>query len=309
MKNKFSIALHGGAGTILRSKISSEKEKNIRRGLSEALRKGTEVLSKGGLALDAVTETVIILENNPLFNAGKGAVLTHDAEFELDASVMDGSDKSAGAVCGLRNIANPIAVARKIMTSSDHILLSAKGAKRFAEDFGFKLVEEDYFKTDYRVSQLELALKEGTTLLDHSDDKKFGTVGCVALDQNGNLAAATSTGGLTNKKYGRVGDSPIIGAGTWADNLSCAVACTGQGEAFMRTCLAYEVHARMTFGKTSLFNATEAAIFESLKKVKGEGGLIAIDYMGNISMPFNSPGMYRACLREGGEEYIGIFSA
>ncbi|TVQ45151.1 MAG: isoaspartyl peptidase/L-asparaginase [Saprospirales bacterium] len=309
MKKKFSIALHGGAGTILRSKMSIDQEKEYRDSLSVALKKGAEILSKGGLALDAVTETVIILEDNPLFNAGKGAVLTHDAEFELDASIMDGRDKSAGAVCGLRNIANPIAVARKIITSSDHILLSAKGAKRFAKDFGFKLVEEDYFKTEYRLSQLKLALKEGTTLLDHSDDKKFGTVGAVALDQNGNLAAATSTGGLTNKKYGRVGDSPIIGAGTWADNLNCAVSCTGNGEAFIRTCLAYEVGARMTFGKMNLFNATEAAIFESLKQVEGEGGLIAIDYLGNISMPFNSEGMYRASLREGGKEYVGIFSA
>lgn len=307
MERIFAIAIHGGAGTILREKLGPTLEREYQSCLNKYLQSASEILKKGGTAIEAVEKAVELLENDSLFNAGKGSVMTHDGEFELDASIMDGKNRKAGAVCGIRNIANPIKVARLVMTQSDHVLLSGKGARRFAEEVGFKRVRPDYFFTPERAKQLEKARIQNKTLLDHSHDEKFGTVGAVALDLGGNLAAATSTGGLTNKKFGRVGDSPIIGAGTWAENNVCAVSCTGQGEAFLRSATASEVAARIKFAGLDLENAAKLAIHETITSLGYQGGLIAVDSLGNIVMPFNTTGMYRASLRSDGMPYIGIY--
>ncbi len=303
---KYVLLVHGGAGAINRKMISSKRDAYL-NGLESALRAGGRILEKGGSALDAVEKAVIDLENNPIFNAGKGSVLTHDGEVELDASIMEGKGRQAGAVCGLRNITNPISAARCVLQESEHVLLSAKGALRFANAMGFEQVTDGYFFTEERKAQLEKALKTDRVFLDHDSDEKHGTVGAVALDLEGNLAAATSTGGLTNKKWGRVGDSPLIGAGTWADNRSCAVSCTGYGEAFIRCLTAYEVGARILFGGSSLEKAGDAAIHQSIGELGATGGLIAVDRMGNYHMPFNSAGMFRGVLMKGREPEVRIF--
>jgi beta-aspartyl-peptidase (threonine type) len=309
----YALAIHGGAGTLAREWMTSEKESAYRQGLGTALDIGNLILKNGGSSLDAVEACVKQLENNPLFNAGLGAVFTHEGKHELDASIMDGKTRKAGAIAGVRRIANPIQLARAVMDKSEHVMLCGEGAEDFALFNGFDLVENSFFYTDFRFHQLQEALKSGGTYLDHSlpdvnNTKPIGTVGAVALDMEGNLAAATSTGGMTNKRWGRVGDTPIIGAGTYADNRSCAISCTGHGEFFIRAVVAYNLHARMIFGNQSLNNACQELVLKELVQMGAEGGLIAIDFEGNICLPFNSDGMYRASIKEGENPHIQIYN-
>ena len=292
------IAIHGGAGIILKGDLSIEKEKLIREKLDEAISHGYEILKSTGSSTDAVVETIKILENSPLFNAGKGAVFTNQGTIEHDASIMNGETLNAGASTGTMHIKNPITLAHSIMTSSEHVFLSREGAEEFAKLQNLEMVEQDYFYTDFRLNQLE---KQKNT------DSKFGTVGCVAMDINGNLAAGTSTGGMTNKKWGRIGDSPIIGAGTYANNKTCAVSCTGSGEYFMRSVVAYDISALMEYKDLSLNESVYNVIHKKLPSLGGDGGLIAIDNKGNIVMDFNTPGMYRASINKDGEKNIDIY--
>ena len=292
------IAIHGGAGIILKGDLSIEKEKLIREKLDEAISHGYEILKSSGSSTDAIVETIKILENSPLFNAGKGAVFTNQGTIEHDASIMNGETLNAGASTGTMHIKNPITLAHSIMTSSEHVFLSREGAEEFAKLQNLEMVEQDYFYTDFRLNQLE---KQKNT------DSKFGTVGCVAMDINGNLAAGTSTGGMTNKKWGRIGDSPIIGAGTYANNKTCAVSCTGSGEYFMRSVVAYDISALMEYKDLSLNEAVYNVIHKKLPSLGGDGGLIAIDNQGNIVMDFNTPGMYRASINKDGEKNIAIY--
>jgi L-asparaginase / beta-aspartyl-peptidase len=311
--NKFAIAIHGGAGTILKSLMSAEKEKNYKAGLEEALLVGANILRMGGNSIDAVEAAVIALENNPLFNAGKGAVFTNDKKNELDASIMNGHNLMAGAVAGVQNIKNPIKLARAIMEKSEHVLLCGNGAAEFAKQNQIEYADDHYFFEQHRYEQLLLAQQEGSVVLDHTGDsktneeKKFGTVGCVALDNFGNIAAATSTGGMTNKKFGRAGDSPIIGAGTYANNNTCAISCTGHGEFFIRAVVAYDISCLMEYKGLTLKQACDEVVMKKLVKLGGEGGLIALDKNGNIEMPFNSEGMYRASLSSNKDMFIGIY--
>jgi len=306
MAHKIALALHGGAGTILKSSMTDNLQKEYETGLQNAVDAGYAVLAKGGSALDAVEITVITLENFPLFNAGKGSVFNHDGKHEMDASIMEGKEWRAGAVCGVTGIKNPIALARKVIDESEHVLLSGKGAEQFARQQNIAFENDDYFFNQLRYDQWQEALKEDKVQLDHSD-KKFGTVGAVALDIHGNLAAATSTGGMTNKKFGRIGDSPIIGAGTYANNATCAISCTGHGELFIRSVVAYDISCLMEYKKFSLEEACEIVVHEKLIKIGGEGGLVAVDKDGNICMPFNSEGMYRACKTNNGKMEIKIY--
>lgn len=307
---KIGIAIHGGAGTILKSKMSPEKEKNYKRSLEEALLEGWKILNSGKSSLDAVERAVEILENNPLFNAGKGSVFTHEGKHEMDASIMDGKTLNAGCVSSVCNIRNPVILSRKIMEKSDFVYLNGKGAEEFAAKHNLVFEKDEYFFDEYRYDQYLKAIKIDKVTLDHSDDsktKKFGTVGAVALDSKGNLAAATSTGGMTNKKFGRIGDSPIIGAGTYANNSTCAVSCTGNGEYFIRSVSAYDVSALMEYKNISLEEAADMVVMTKLKAIKGEGGLIAIDKDNNISMTFNSKGMYRASIKSGKDIEVKIY--
>ena len=292
------IAIHGGAGVILKGDLSEEREKLIREKLDEAISRGYEILNASGSSTDAVIETIKILENSPLFNAGKGAVFTNNGTIEHDASIMNGSDLNAGASSGTMHVKNPITLANAIMTKSDHVFLSGSGAEEFAKKENLDMVEQDYFYTEFRFNQLKKM----------KDDSKFGTVGCVAMDKKGNLVAGTSTGGMTNKKWGRIGDSPIIGAGTYANNNTCAVSCTGSGEYFMRSVVAYDVSALIEYEKLSLKDAVSKIIHKKLPAIGGDGGLIAIDNKGNIAMDFNTPGMYRASINKNGEKVIEIYS-
>ncbi len=306
---KISIAIHGGAGTILRSEMSAEKEMAYKEALQEALDAGYTVLEKGGTALDAVEQAVISLENCPLFNAAKGSVFNALGGHEMDASIMEGKAKLAGAVCGVHNIKNPVALARQVMQQTEHVLLMGEGAMDFAATIGFPFIDDDYFYDDFRYQQW-LKIKDSEKFqLDHSDikDKKFGTVGAVALDIQGNIAAATSTGGMTNKKFGRVGDSPIIGAGTYANNLTCAVSCTGSGEYFLRGVVAYDVSCLMEYKGMSLEDACNEVIHHRLQSIGGDGGLIAADANGNITLAFNTEGMYRAAKNNTGYEEVSIY--
>lgn len=289
-----SIAVHGGAGTILRSLMTPEKERAYLLALESATEMGHRILASGGSAMDAVTAAVVSLEDNPLFNAGKGAVFTHDGHHELDASIMDGSDLSAGAVAGVYTVKNPVLLARAVREKSEHVLLSGAGAEMFAKQVGLAFEPAEYFHTQQRWEQLQEALADNSVRMDHSDEKKFGTVGAVARDVKGNLAAATSTGGMTNKKFGRMGDTPIIGAGTYANNATCAVSCTGHGEYFIRAVVAHDVHCLMEYKGLPLQEAVRIVVQEKLVKIGGEGGLIAVDAAGNIVLDFNSEGMYRA---------------
>lgn len=283
------LVIHGGAGNI--SKMSPAEENNYRQKLSEALNAGYEVLDNGGTSLEAVVAAVNIMEDSPLFNAGKGAVFTSEGKNELDASIMDGSNLQAGAVASVTTIKNPINAALAVMTSSPHVMLVGDGAEKFAREQGLEMVDPSYFYTEKRKEQLDRRQqREGNNTEFH----KWGTVGAIALDNNGNLAAATSTGGMTNKQYGRVGDSPIIGAGTYAENESCAVSATGQGEYFIRGMISYEVAALMKYKKYSLEKAAKYAIHKKLEKMGGEGGIISLDKKGNIAVEFNTPGMFRA---------------
>lgn len=305
--NKFSIAIHGGAGTILRSLMTAEREELYTNGLRTAMAAGYKVLEKGGASLDAVQAAVIELENNPLFNAGKGSVFTHQGTHEMDASIMRGDTLEAGAVAGITGVQNPISLARLVMEKTEHVMLCGKGAEDFARLQSVPVQPTEYFHDDYRYAQWQESLKEDRIQLDHSEGKKFGTVGAVALDVHGNLAAATSTGGMTNKKFGRAGDSPIIGAGTYANNKTCAVSCTGHGEFFIRAVVAYDVSCLMEYQGLSLEEACKKVVNDKLVKFGGEGGLIAVDSKGNVSLPFNSEGMYRGMHKSGENAVVKIY--
>lgn len=306
MSKKIALALHGGAGTILKSSMTESLQNEYEMGLQNALDAGYHVLENGGHALDAVEATVIALENFPLFNAGRGSVFNHDGKHEMDASIMNGKNLKAGAVCGVTGIKNSITLARKVMDESEHVMLCSEGALQFAKQKGIAFENEDYFFNQLRYDQWQEALKEDKIQLDHSD-KKFGTVGAVALDINGNLAAATSTGGMTNKKFGRIGDSPIIGAGTYANDKTCAISCTGHGELFIRSVVAYDISCLMEYKGLTLQQACDIVVHDKLIKIGGEGGLVAVDHSGNIYMPFNSEGMYRACKSNEGKMELKIY--
>jgi beta-aspartyl-peptidase (threonine type) len=347
----FTLVIHGGAGTITKANMTAEQEKAYQDGLNKALQVGYSILKDGGTALDAVEATIRVMEDNPLFNAGKGAVFTHEGRNEMDASIMEGEKLRAGAVAGVTVVRNPITAARAVMDKSEHVLLTGTGAEQFAREQGLDIVEPSYFFTQARYDQLQKALstdkspspssqpspptkaaptptmptktkgkskpsKPSSTLVPTSsqnladliftEGRKYGTVGAVALDKQGNLAAATSTGGMTNKRYGRVGDAPIIGAGTYADNQSCAVSCTGWGEYFIRATVARDVAARMEYQKIPLSQAAQATI-DKVGAMGGNGGLIALDRAGNITMPFNSEGMYRGFIKEDGRSQVLIY--
>ncbi|MGK7286681.1 isoaspartyl peptidase/L-asparaginase [Buttiauxella agrestis] len=313
--SKAVIAIHGGAGAITRAQLSPEKELLYIQALSEIVEAGQALLEAGGTALDAVTEAVRMLEECPLFNAGIGAVFTHDGTHELDACIMDGNTLEAGAVAGVSHIRNPILAARQVLEHSPHILLIGKGAENFAEQHGLEPVSPESFFTQQRWDQLQSARANQQTVLDYDGGEpidpgtKFGTVGAVALDKYGNLAAATSTGGMTNKLPGRVGDSPIIGAGCYANNANVAVSCTGTGEVFMKTLAAYDIAALMEYGGLSLHQATERVVMEKLPALQGSGGVIAIDSEGNVALPFNSEGMYRGYGFVGDAPSVGIYQS
>lgn len=328
-RTKIAFAVHGGAGTILKAEMTPEIEDEYRGGLKIALTAGWNILEKDGSALDAVEAAVVELENFPLFNAGRGAVFTHDGKNEMDACLMEGKTHLAGAVAFVRNIKNPIKLARLVLEKTEHVLLAGDGANQFAAEMKVESAPDDYFFTDVRYRQLLEARKSGVIQLDHTIEKHksvktsdlqtsiaenttakkskpIGTVGAVACDKAGNIAAATSTGGMTNKKFGRIGDSPILGAGTYADNKTCAVSCTGHGEFFMRAVAAYDVAALMKYKNLNLNEAANEVI-EKLRVIGGEGGLIAVDASGNVALPFNSDGMYRGSITTDGEFNIEIY--
>jgi L-asparaginase / beta-aspartyl-peptidase len=308
MKN-FSLVIHGGAGTLLRGQMTPAKEQEYTAALQHALDAGHDVLSKGGSALDAVEAAVRVLEDCPLFNAGRGSVFTADGTHQMDASIMEGRTRNAGAVSLITGIRNPIALARDVMEKSNHVFLAGDGAMHFAKTLGYTMEEPSYFHNDLRHKQW-LALRDSEAFqLDHSDrkDSKFGTVGAVACDVHGNLAAATSTGGMTNKKWGRVGDSPVIGAGTYANNATCAISCTGSGEFFIRGVVAYDVSCLMEYRGLSLADAANEVIQNRVLQLGGDGGLIAVDAQGNIAMPFNTEGMYRGFVTSAGKKGIAIY--
>ena len=301
----YAMAIHGGAGTITRDQMTEEQETAYREALNEALTIGEGILKDGGTSLDAIEKTIIYLENIPLFNAGKGAVFTHAGINELDASIMDGSTQNAGAVGGIRNVKNPILAARAVMDHSEHVFLTGRGAEKFAEEQGIETVDPSYFYTERRWNALQkrLEVEKENKNVQLTEAEKHGTVGAVALDQHGNLAAGTSTGGMTNKKYNRIGDSPVIGAGTYADN-TCAVSSTGHGEYFIRYAVAHDISAIMDYGGSSLQEAADQVINKKLKEKGGTGGVIAVDHYGNVAMPFNTEGMYRGYIRPGEREVL-----
>ncbi|MCC9137960.1 isoaspartyl peptidase/L-asparaginase family protein [Pontibacter silvestris] len=314
--SKVTLVIHGGAGTITRENMTPEKEKAYREVLNEALQTGYAVLKKGGTSLDAVEATIHVMEDSPLFNAGKGAVFTNEGKNEMDAAIMDGKTLNAGAVASITTIKNPISAARAVMEQSEHVMMIGSGAEKFAREKGLKIVDPSYFYTETRYQQLQNIKGKEETQLDHSSNgtsnnenifiegKKFGTVGAVALDAYGNLAAATSTGGMTNKRYGRVGDVPIIGAGTYADNNTCAVSATGHGEYFIRSVVGHDIAALMDYKGYSVKKAADEVVMKKLVERKGEGGVIALDRKGNFTMTFNSAGMYRGYIKEGKSDVL-----
>jgi beta-aspartyl-peptidase (threonine type) len=305
-----AIAIHGGSGTIEKGEFSPEREQEVRAALESAVRAGHEVLASGGSSLDAVTRAVTILEDSPHFNAGRGAVFNAEGVNELDASIMEGAGLRAGAVAAVRRVRNPVLLARKVMEESAHVMLMGEGAETFAREHEIAFEEDAYFYTDYRWQQLQRAKSAGqsdATFLSETPDRWFSTVGAVALDSQGNVAAATSTGGMTNKRWGRVGDSPIIGAGTYADNRSCAVSATGHGEYFIRATVARDVCARMQFTGVSLEEAAGEVVGKQLTEMGGDGGVIAVDPRGNLALVFNTSGMYRASIDSSGKIYVAIF--
>lgn len=311
MNNKpaYTLAIHGGAGTILRSAMTLEKEQSYRAALALALELGEKVLAHKGSALDAVEAAVQSLEDCPLFNAGRGAVFTSAGSNELDASIMCGWSKNAGAVAMVQGVKNPIRLARLVMEKSGHVLLAGQGAEEFARSQAVAFEDASYFHTQQRYDQWLEVRGTNTTQLDHSDpdSRKFGTVGAVALDVHGNLAAATSTGGMTNKRFGRVGDSPLIGCGTYASNATCAISCTGSGEYFIRGVVAYDVSCLMEYRGMVLIDAVREVIHNRLLKLGGDGGLIAADAQGNVALDFNTEGMYRASVRAGEGAHVAIY--
>ncbi len=312
MRKKFAIAIHGGAGTILRSLMTVPKEIAYSQGLSDAIDAGNSILNSGGSSIDAVEAAVKSMEDFPLFNAGRGAVFTNNGTHEMDASIMDGNTLEAGAVSGISLAKNPVSLARAVKEKSGHVFLCGKEAEAFGKTVGISFQDESYFYTEERYKQWQDVKDSDTYQLDHSDktetgERKFGTVGAVALDIHGNIAAATSTGGMTNKRFGRIGDSPIIGAGTYANNKTCAISCTGHGEFFIRAVIAYDISCLMEYKGYSLKQACDYVVKDKLVKFGGEGGLIAIDAMGNIELPFNSQGMYRAWSVEGETSHVKIY--
>ncbi len=312
----FSLVIHGGAGTILKSDMTPELEKAYTNGLQMALNKGFAILENKGTSIDAIRAAITLLEDNILFNAGRGSVFTKKGVQEMDAAIMDGATMGAGSVTGVRNVMNPIELAYEVMTNSNHVFLSGKGANDFAIKRGVKLMPDDYFFSKFRYDQWKEIRDSDNYSLDHTNqdiaelimkDKKFGTVGAVACDQYGNIAAATSTGGMTNKKYGRIGDSPIIGAGTYANNKTCAISCTGHGEPFIRAVAAHDVNALMEYKGLSLQDAMHEVVHHKLMDLNGEGGMIGVDSNGNTAISFNSAGMYRAMKNSEGESFVGIY--
>ena len=302
-KAPVAIAVHGGAGTVDRALLTPEKEAAYRAALTAAVRRGHGVLTAGGSALDAVEAAVSVLEDSPLFNAGRGSVFTAEGRHEMDAAVMQGSDLRAGAVAGVQHVKNPVALARLVMERSGHVLISGRGAFEFAHRHKLPLEDDAYFFDAYRHAQWQEVQGSDEVRLDHdAGGKKFGTVGAVALDAQGDLAAATSTGGMTNKRWQRIGDSPVPGAGTYANNATCAISCTGNGEAFLRAVAAHDVHALMAYKGLSLEAAVRVVVHEKLPPLDGEGGLIAVDRHGRVVLDFNSSGMYRAKIDAAGEE-------
>jgi beta-aspartyl-peptidase (threonine type) len=309
--NKFAIAIHGGAGTILRSLMTPDKEQLYMNALQEAIDTGHSILKSGGSSLDAVEAAVVSLENFPLFNAGKGAVFTNKGTHEMDASIMDGKTLEAGAVSGISHVQNPVVLARMVKEKSGHVFLSGTEAEVFARNMQLPFQSDDYFYESSRYHQWQETKDSETYQLDHTakegEGKKFGTVGAVALDIHGNLAAATSTGGMTNKRFGRIGDTPIIGAGTYANNKTCAISCTGHGEFFIRAVVAYDISCLMEYKGLTLKQACDLVVKDKLVKMGGEGGLIAIDSHGNIELPFNTDGMYRAYRTGDGQSVVRIY--
>ena len=312
---KFSIVIHGGAGTILKEDMTPQLEQAYMQGLQDAVNAGYAVLEEGGTAANAVKAAIVILEDNLLFNAGRGSVFTKKGVQEMDAAIMDGKDLSAGAVAGVRNVRNPIELAAEVMEKSNHVFLSGKGANDFAIKQGIKLEPDEFFFSQFRYDQWKAIRDSDNYSLDHTHqgleellkDKKFGTVGAVACDANGNIAAATSTGGMTNKKYGRIGDSPLIGCGTYANNKTCAISCTGHGEPFIRAVAAYDVSCLMEYKGMSLQEAMDEVVHKKLLAMDGEGGMIGVDAAGNTAMVLNSAGMYRGMKDSSGNHFIGIY--
>lgn len=304
---RLSLAIHGGAGTIRRAEMSVEREAAYRDGLRRALERGWDVLAGGGAALDAVEEAVCVLEDDVLFNAGRGSVFTHNEKHEMDAAIMSGADLRAGAVAAVDLIKNPIRLARRVMEETPHVMLCGSGAEEFARETGCEFAPPEYFFSQWRYEQLLQARREHEVRLDHSPTKELGTVGAVARDARGNLAAATSTGGMTNKRFGRVGDTALVGTGTYADDRTCAVSCTGHGEFFIRTVAAYDVACLMKYKGLTLAKACEQVVGVTLRELGGEGGLIAVDHEGNIALPFNSEGMYRAWITSGSQAQVAIY--
>lgn len=315
MADNFTIVVHGGAGTILKEDMTPELEKAYQEGLQQALNASYAVLEKGGTAVNAVKAAIVVLEDNVLFNAGRGSVFTKKGLQEMDAAIMDGSDLSAGAVAAVRNVRNPIELATEVMRNSNHVFLSGKGANDFAIKQGIKLEPDEYFFSQFRYDQWKAIRDSDNYSLDHTNhqleelmrDKKFGTVGAVACDVHGNIAGATSTGGMTNKKYGRIGDSPLIGSGTYANNKTCAISCTGHGEMFIRTVASYDVSCLMEYKGCSLQEAMEIVVHDKLMKLQGEGGMIGVDAKGNAAMVFNSAGMYRGVKNNSGRNEVLIY--
>ncbi|MGK0413186.1 MAG: beta-aspartyl-peptidase (threonine type) [Polaribacter sp.] len=315
--NDFAIIIHGGAGTILKKNMSDEKESEYKAKLEEAIRTGHDILKNGGTSQEAVMKTIQIMEESPLFNAGKGAVFTHEGTNELDASFMDGKTLNAGAVAGVTNVKSPIELAIKIMTDSEHVMLSGKGASIFAKEKGLEIVDPSYFYTENRFKSLQRIKDREKSELDHDakaafydpiiKNSKYGTVGCVALDKSGNIAAGTSTGGMTNKRWGRIGDAPIIGSGTYANNKTCGVSSTGWGEYFIRNQVAYDISAQMEYKNSTLKDATKDVIQNKLTALGGTGGVVALDKNGNMSFEFNTAGMYRASMDQKGNLVVKIY--
>ncbi len=308
---RIALAVHGGAGTITRAQLTPEREAAYRERLEAALRTGYAVLRDGGTSLDAVIAAIQVLEASPLFNAGRGAVLTNEGTAELDASVMEGRTHAAGAVAGIRHVASPVALARMVMERSPHVMMVGEGAEAFAREQGVEMVPNEYFRTEERVRQLERTKEREPTGAAPSPgdalDHKYGTVGAVALDRYGDLAAGTSTGGMANKRWGRVGDSPVIGAGTYADNATCAVSATGHGEYFIRGVVAHDIAAMMRYAGLSVSEAAAAVIHGRLSGAGGTGGVIAMDWQGNVAMPFNTAGMYRGQIDAEGNVTVEIY--
>lgn len=311
--DKFAIAIHGGAGTITRDSMSAEREAEYKAKLKQATDAGYQVLEQGGTSMDAIVTAIQILEDSPLFNAGRGAVYTWDGDHELDASIMDGASHEAGAVASVKTVKSPIALAREVMNESVHVMLSGEGAETFAKQQGLEQVENSYFNTDARFKALQRMKQQVGNPQDKSawaqmdDHFKYGTVGAVALDKQGNLAAGTSTGGMTGKRFGRIGDAPIIGAGTWADNASCAVSATGHGEYFIRYHVAADICARMKYQQLTITEAGDTVIHDVLLPAGGTGGVIIVDKDGNVHMPFNTEGMYRAKRQAGAAAEVAIY--